>query len=164
MVYKFMPQKGDEMIKAATATLSLVLLSMLTGSSLQIHFGKWLTEHATPNTSEYLAFNAPAQVQQEEQSQQTVNALTAAQITALDTSVQADRDDRKALHDQIYQLTQTEAEHYNTLVDRLNVDEARLSGGISVAGGLLIILNGIAVLSHLLSWRDKRKAAQNEGK
>ena len=149
-------------MRLCVAVLSLIIVSGITGSSLQARFSGWAKmAHAHPSSSEYLAFTAPIQAQeQEQQSQQTVNALTAAQLSALNESAQADRDDRKALHDQLYQLTVTETAHYNAVIDRLDVDEARFNTGVSVVGGLLILLNGFLTISHFLTWRDKKKLIQ----
>lgn len=149
-------QPKDNMIRACIAVISLIIVSGVTGSSLQVRLSAWMHQHAITNSSEYLSFTAPIAAQQIP-SQDTVNALTAVQIGNLQQEAQANRDDRKAIHDQIYQLSQTETQHYNSLVDRLDVDEARVSGGVLVIGGLLTVLQGYIALSHFLTWKEKKR-------
>jgi Na+-transporting NADH:ubiquinone oxidoreductase subunit NqrC len=155
--------RRDSVIQICSAVLSLILVSGVVGSAIEVKLMAWMHQHALTSSSDYLAFNAPLVAQQNNPanpSQATVNALTSVQIANLQTEAQADRDDRKAIHDQIYQLSQTETQHYNSLVDRLDVDETRVSTSVSVIGGLLILLNGIAVISHLLSWQEKKKTKE----
>ena len=133
---------------------SLILLSAFTGSGIAIQWGTYHRGASPVNTSLFLSVGGTA----EAQSQTVINTHTDDRLQDLAQSEQASVDDRRLLHDQIYKLTETENQHFNSLHEQISIDEARLNGSTAIIGGGVTLLNAIALYMQLIDRRRRRKA------
>lgn len=92
------------------------------------------------------------------------NAIIAVHTEKLDQIAhenQASVDDRKLLHDELARVQESQVSHFNTLVNRLDVDEAQASTTLKIGGLIFGILQAVPVFFTILDYRSKR-SAQNK--
>lgn len=131
--------------------VSLVLLSMFTGSGLALKWGVLARGAARVHTSFFLAAQDPPVEHQD-----AVNARTDERIIELSQQEQASRDDRKLMHEDIYNLTMQETNHYNSLHEQISIDESWLHGSTAIIGGGVTLLNAIALYLQLADRKHRR--------
>ena len=136
--------------------VSLILVSAFTGSGVAIQLGTYHRGRAPVNTSLFLSLGNGGAA--EAQSQTVINTHTDDRLQDLAQSEQASADDRRLLHDQIYKLTETENQHFNSLHEQISIDEARLNGSTAIIGGGVTLLNAIALYMQLIDRRRRRNA------
>jgi hypothetical protein len=78
----------------------------------------------------------------------------------LTAGLQESRDDRRLLHDQIAKMANTETDHYNELLNRMNVDEARVTTVLWVVGFVFTVVQGTLIFLQLF---HRKIAAAAEG-
>jgi hypothetical protein len=131
---------------------SLVLLSAFTGSGLALRYGILPHRPEHVHTSLFLAAAPPL-----DRTQDAVNARTDERILILAEQEQSARDDRKLLHEDIYNLTMQEKNHFDSLHEQISIDESWLHGSTAFIGIGLTVLNSIALFTQLIDRKRRHR-------
>lgn len=92
-----------------------------------------------------------------------VIAVHSEKLDQLGRENQASIDDRRLIHDEIARGQERETKHFNTVVDRLDVDEAQASITLKIVGIIFGLLQGIPVILTILEYRRNARTRAREG-
>jgi hypothetical protein len=152
--------------KVLATKLIAMMLSVFTSGSI---VGLCMAREAKSNRAQidsrmFLAattsprLNIVPEISAVSQSQALTVALSVERIEQLSRENQVSIDDRKLLHDDLAKEQDREVSHYNSLLTRLDVDEAQLFLLFKVGGTIWGLLSAVPAIISFLEFKSKRKA------